>query len=142
MLAGSGLLLIGSLALSLAVSSPTSWTDLAWRLLLVGMGIGLFSSRTMTVIMGVGRDMMAAASTVSNLTARLGTVFGPLIMGITWTIVTSLSTQIVAGIILVDILASATLIFAYLSAIRQDRNPDRPQVQTGTPMAIKTPDHH
>src|SRR6266516_2158264 len=117
-LAGSGLLLIGSLALSLAVSSPTSWTDLAWRLLLVGMGIGLFSSPTMTVIMGVGRDMMAAASTVSNLTARLGTVFGPLIMGITWTIVTSLSTQIVAGIMLVDILASATLILAYLSVSR------------------------
>jgi len=48
----------------------------------------------------------------------------------------------VAGIILVDILASATLIFAYLSASWLDRNPDRPQVQTGTLMAIKTPDHH
>src|SRR6266700_5738780 len=104
-LAGSGLLLIGSLALSLVVSSTTSWTDLAWRLLLVGMGIGLFSSPTMTLIMGVGRDMMAAASTASNLVARLGTVFGPIVMGITWTIVTSLSTQMVAGIILVDILA-------------------------------------
>ncbi|TMI38251.1 MFS transporter [Candidatus Bathyarchaeota archaeon] len=111
MLAGSGLLLIGSLALSLVVSST-------------------------------GRDMMAAASTVSNLVARLGTVFGPIVMGITWTIVTSLSTQMVAGVILVDILASATLIFAYLSASRLDRNPDRPQVQTGTPIAIKTPDHH
>src|SRR5438093_1842819 len=130
-LAGSGLLLIGSLALSLAVSSPTSWTDLAWRLLLVGMGIGLFSSPTMTLIMGVGRDMMAAASTASNLVARLGTVFGPIVMGITWTIVTSLSAQMVAGIILVDILASATLIFAYLSASRLDRNPDRLQVKTG-----------
>src|SRR5437867_2206479 len=116
--------------------------DPARRLLLVGTGIGLFSSPTMTLIMGVGRDMMAAASTVSNLVARLGTVFGPIVMGITWTIVTSLSTQMVAGIILVDILASATLIFAYLSASRLDRNPDRPQVQTGTPMAIKTPDHH
>src|SRR6059036_2413426 len=81
MLAGSGLLLIGSLALSLVVSSTTSWMDLAWRLLLVGMGIGLFSSPTMTLIMGVGRDMMAAASTVSNLVARLGTVFGPIVMG-------------------------------------------------------------
>jgi len=96
----------------------------------------------MTLIVGVGRDMMAAASTASNLVARLGTVFGPIVMGITWTIVTSLSTQMVAGIILVDILASATLIFAYLSASWLDRNPDRPQVQTGTPMAIKTPDHH
>src|SRR5207247_901709 len=142
MLAGSGLLLIGSLALSLVVSSTTSWMDLAWRLLLVGMGIGLFSSPTMTLIVGVGRDMMAAASTASNLVARLGTVFGPIVMGITWTIVTSLSTQMVAGIILVDILASATLIFTYLSASWLDRNPDRPQVQTGTPMAIKTPDHH
>ena len=142
MLAGSGLLLIGSLALSLVVSSTTSWMDLAWRLLLVGMGIGLFSSPTMTLIMGVGRDMMAAASTVSNLVARLGTVFGPIMMGITWTIVTSLSTQMVAGIILVNILASATLIFAYLSASWLDWNPDRLQVQTGRPMAIKTPDHH
>src|SRR5881396_1278058 len=142
MLAGSGLLLIGSLALSLVVSSTTSWMDLAWRLLLVGMGIGLFSSPTMTLIVGVGRDMMAAASTASNLVARLGTVFGPIVMGITWTIVTSLSTQMVAGIILVDILASATLIFAYLPASWLDRNPDRPQAQTGTPMAIKTPDHH
>ncbi len=142
MLAGSGLLLIGSLALSLVVSSTTSWMDLAWRLLLVGMGIGLFSSPTMTLIMGVGRDMMAAASTVSNLVARLGTVFGPIVMGITWTIVTSLPTQMVAGIILVDILALATLIFVYLSASRLDWNPDRLQVQTGRPMAIKTPDHH
>src|SRR5207247_11405328 len=75
MLAGSGLLLIGSLALSLVVSSTTSWMDLAWRLLLVGMGIGLFSRPTVTMIVGVGRDMMAAASTASNLVARLGTVF-------------------------------------------------------------------
>ncbi|HKI75854.1 MAG TPA: MFS transporter, partial [Candidatus Bathyarchaeia archaeon] len=139
MLAGSGLLLIGSLALSLVVSSTTSWTDLAWRLLLVGMGlvgmgIGLFSSPTMTLIMAVGRDMMAAASTASNLVARLGTVFGPIVMGITWTIVRSLSAQMVAGILLVDILASATLIFAYLPASWLDRNPDRPQAQTGTPM--------
>src|SRR5207247_4810285 len=73
MLAGSGLLLIGSLALSLVVSSTTSWMALAWRLFLVGMGIGLFSSPTITLIMVFELAMVPAASTASNLFACLAT---------------------------------------------------------------------
>src|SRR2546422_8188294 len=84
-LTGSGLLLVGLLLLTLLVQSPTSELDLAWRLLLIGMGIGLFTGPNQTRLMSVGaRETMAAASALSNLVSRLGTVCGPLVLGLVW----------------------------------------------------------
>jgi predicted MFS family arabinose efflux permease len=134
--AGSSLMLLGSLALSLVISSTTSELDLAWRLLLIGMGIGLFSSPTMTIIMGLaGRSMMPAASALSNLAARLGTVFGPLAMGTTWSILTSLSAQMTVGIVLVDSLGFASLLFALLSLSYLPQHPERSTAQAIIPIA-------
>lgn len=84
MLAGSVLIVLGVLSLSLVLSSRTSELNLAWRLLLVGSGIGLFSSPNSTMLIGFGgRESMASASALLNFGARLGSVVGPLVLGLT-----------------------------------------------------------
>jgi MFS transporter, DHA2 family, multidrug resistance protein len=121
-LTGSSLLLVGLLLLTLIVQSPTSALDLAWRLLLVGMGIGLFSGPNQTSLMSVGtRETMGAASALSNLGARIGSVCGPLVLGLTWTFLTSLSAQMGVGILVVDGFAVLNLLFAWLSIQRRSR---------------------
>src|SRR5215467_379181 len=81
-LTGSGLLLAGLIALTLIVQAPTTELDLTWRLLLSGMGIGLFTGPNQARLMSTGtRETMGAASALSNLVARLGTVCGPLGVG-------------------------------------------------------------
>ena len=118
-LIGSGMLLLGVLVLSFVATSKISELDLAWRLLLIGAGIGLFSSPNQTVIMSLGgREMMGAASALSNFSARLGTVFSPLVIGITWSFLATFSVQIRAGALIVDSLAVATFFFALLSALK------------------------
>src|SRR5215831_390034 len=77
-LIGSGLLLVGLLLLTSVSGSHTTELDLAWRLLLIGMGIGLFSGPNQALLMSVGkREMMGAASALSNLGTRIGSVCGP-----------------------------------------------------------------
>jgi MFS family permease len=116
-LAGVGLLLGGILALSFITTSRTSELDIAWRLILIGAGIGLFSSPNQTVIMSVGgRETMGAASALSNLSARLGTVFSPLIFGSTWSLIAGFSAQMASGTFIVVVLALAAFILGLLSA--------------------------
>src|SRR5207237_3300528 len=99
LLAGSGLLLVGLVALTLIVRSPTAELDLAWRLLLSGIGIGLFTSPNQTRLMSVGaREAMGAASALSNLVSRLGSVCGPLGVGLVWSFLASFSAQMDGGL--------------------------------------------
>ncbi|MDA4117644.1 MAG: MFS transporter, partial [Thaumarchaeota archaeon] len=115
-IAGTGLMVLGAVSLSLVVSSRTSEFDLAWRLLMLGGGIGLFSSSNSTVLIGFGgRESMATASALLNLGARLGTVIGPLVMGLTWASVAGLPAQIAFGMLIVDVFAVMTLLSAALS---------------------------
>jgi predicted MFS family arabinose efflux permease len=121
-LTGSGLLLAGLIALTLIVQAPTTELDLAWRLLLSGMGIGLFTGPNQTRLMSVGaRETMGAASALSNLVARLGTVCGPLGVGLLWTFLASESAQMIVGILLIDGFAVLNLLFAWLSIQRRAR---------------------
>src|SRR6266704_2910072 len=114
-LTGSGLLLVGLLLLTLVAQSHTSELDLAWRLLLIGMGLGLFSGPNLTLIMSAGtRETMGAASALSNLVSRLGSVCGPLALGITWIFLASFSSQIGVGILVIDGFAVLNLLFAWL----------------------------
>jgi MFS transporter, DHA2 family, multidrug resistance protein len=118
-LIGVTLLLTGILALSLVTGSRTSEPDIVWRLMLIGAGIGLFSSPTQTVIMSAGRrELMGAASALSNLSARLGTVFSPLVIGVIWSLVASFSAQMESGTFIVIGLAFVTFILAVLSALK------------------------
>jgi DHA2 family multidrug resistance protein-like MFS transporter len=110
MLMGAVLFLLGAASLSIAVSSRTSELDLIWRLLLIGCGIGLFSSPTSTIIMGFGgREAMAAASSLTNLAARLGTVVGSVAIGIAWTFTSGIAAQVAVAMLIVDALALSTL---------------------------------
>ena len=121
-LTGSGLLLVGLIMLTLIVQSPTAELDLAWRLLLVGIGIGLFTGPNQTLLMSAGaRETMGAASALSNLGARIGSVCGPLVLGLTWTFFASFSTQMGVGILVVDGFAVLNLLFAWLSIQRRAR---------------------
>ena len=114
-LTGSGLLLAGLLLLTLVVQSRTSELDLAWRLLLIGIGMGLFSGPNLTLIMSAGTwETMGAASALSNLGSRLGSVCGPLALGITWTFLASFSAQISVGMLVIDGFAVLNLLFAWL----------------------------
>jgi MFS family permease len=118
-LIGSGLALFGAFMVSMAVTTRTSELDIAWRLFLLGAGMGLFSSPNSTAIMSSGgREMMGAAGALVNLSARLGTVFSPLVMGITWSLLATFSAQMTVGMVIVDVLALATFIFAISSAMK------------------------
>jgi len=122
-LAGSGLLFAGLLLLSLVVQTHTSELDLAWRLLLIGSGIGLFSGPNQTLLMSTGpRETMGAASALSNLGSRLASVCGPLALGITWTFLASLSAQIDAGILVIDAFSVLNLFFAWLAVAKRSRS--------------------
>ncbi len=115
-LTGSGLLLVGVLLLTLIAQSPTTELDLAWRLLLIGMGIGLFTGPNQTLLMSAGtRETMGAASALSNLGSRLGSVCGPLMVGLTWTFLASFSAQMGAGMLIINGFAVLNLLFAWLS---------------------------
>jgi predicted MFS family arabinose efflux permease len=121
-LTGSGLLLAGLLLLTLIVQSPTSELDLAWRLLLIGMGIGLFTSPNQTAPVSFGApETIGAASALSVLVARLGTVCDPLLVGLGWTFLASESAQMGVGILLIDGFAVLNLLFAWLSIQRRAR---------------------
>ena len=123
-LTGSGLLLVGLIALTLIVQSPTAELDLAWRLLLVGIGIGLFTSPNQTRLMSVGaREAMGAASALSNLVSRLGSVCGPLGVGLVWTFLASFSAQMAVGMLIIDGFAVLNLLFAWVSAFIPLTNP-------------------
>jgi DHA2 family multidrug resistance protein-like MFS transporter len=135
-LAGSGLLLTGLLMLTFVIRSATSAFDLAWRLLLIGVGIGLFTGPNQTLLMSAGaRETMGAASALSNFGSRLATVCGPLVMGFTWTLLTSFSAQMMGGILLIDGFALLNLLFAWLSLQR------KPQDVSTESEAVRNPSH-
>lgn len=115
-LTGSGLLLAGLLLLTLVARSRTTELDLAWRLLLIGMGVGLFSGPNQALLMSVGkRETMGAASALSNLGTRIGSVCGPLVLGLTWTSLANFSAQVSVGMLIIVGFAALNLLFAWLS---------------------------
>ncbi len=125
-LAGSVLIFLGALLLSFAVSARSSGLDLAWRLLLLGGGIGLFSSPNSTFLIGFGgREAMPSSSALLNLGARLGSVIGPLVMGLTWAVIAGLSAQILFGMLVVNAFAALTFLSAVLSVRSQPRKQSR-----------------
>jgi DHA2 family multidrug resistance protein-like MFS transporter len=116
------MLLAGLITLTLVVQRPASVFDLAWRLLLAGMGLGLFNGPNQTLLMSAGsRETMGAASALSNLGARIGSISGPLAVGITWSFLASLSTQMVVGMLVLDAFAMLNILFAWLSVLSRSR---------------------
>ena len=64
---------------------------------------------------------MGAASALSNLGGRLGSVCGPLVIGLTWTFLASFSAQIGVGMLIIDGFAVLNLLFAWLSVRRRSQ---------------------
>nr|HET6903527.1 MFS transporter [Ktedonobacteraceae bacterium] len=123
-LVGSGLLLAGLILLSLVLSHPTSVLDLAWRLLLVGVGIGIFNGPNQTLLMSVGtRESMGAASALSNLSARLGSVIGPSILSLIWFFLPGYPQQMSIGMLVLALLGMLTVLCAWLVRPAQTEDP-------------------
>ncbi|MBE3561399.1 MAG: MFS transporter [Ktedonobacteraceae bacterium] len=114
-LAGAGLILVGALMLSLALMQATSALDLSWRLLLVGVGLGLFNGPNQTLLMSAGtRETMGAASALSNLSARLGSVLGPLLLGAAWFVLPATAMQMSIGVVVLVTLSASNVLCAWL----------------------------
>jgi len=110
-LSGAAMILLGIMSLSLVLAHKTTELDLVWRLLLVGSGIGLFSSPNSTVLIGfAGRNSMASASALVNLGARVGSVLGPLLIGSAWAFSPELSGRVEFGCLILSVLAFLTLV--------------------------------
>jgi MFS transporter, DHA2 family, multidrug resistance protein len=116
-LIGSSLLLVGLLLLGLVLVEPTAALNCAWRLLLIGAGIGLFTGPNQTLLMSAGpRETMASASALSNLSARLGSVIGPLALGILWGLLPGMDRQMVGGVTALTLLAAFTVLAAWIAS--------------------------
>jgi MFS family permease len=114
-LAGSGLVLIALLLISLVLAHSSSVLDLTWRLLLVGIGMGLFNGPNQTLLMSVGtRATMGAASALSNLSARLGSVFGPVLLSVTWSFLPTSALRMSIGGDVCVTLAALSVLCAWL----------------------------
>jgi len=132
-LTGSGLVLVGVLLLSLVLVHPTSVFDLTWRLLLVGIGMGLFNGPNQTLLMSAGtKETMGAASALSNLSARLGSVFGPLLLSIIWSFLPSSTLHMSAGGVVFVALAVLSVLCAWLVRPQPDYNPAKTESAPST----------
>lgn len=92
---GGGLLLL--------VPLDTGWSlaDVAWRLGLLGLGMGLFSGPNQSAIMAFApRQLMGTVSGLSGLGRNLGFALGPALATIAWTFSGSGLGGIRAGLIL------------------------------------------
>ena len=92
---GAGLLLL--------VPLDTGWSplDVAWRLGLLGLGMGLFSGPNQSAIMGFApRQAMGTVSGLSGLGRNLGFALGPALATIVWTLSGSGLLGIRAGLLL------------------------------------------
>jgi DHA2 family multidrug resistance protein-like MFS transporter len=77
---GAGLLLL--------VPLDTRWSpvDVAWRLGIIGLGMGLFAGPNQSAIMGFApRQVMGTVSGLSGLGRNLGFALGPALATIIWT---------------------------------------------------------
>jgi MFS family permease len=105
---GAGLLLL------LPLDTGWSLADVAWRLGLIGLGMGLFSGPNQSAIMGFApRHVMGTVSGLSGLGRNLGFALGPALATIAWTVGGSGITGIRTGLLLLlTITACGTLVVA------------------------------
>ncbi len=92
---GAGLLLL--------VPLDTRWSlaDVAWRLGLLGLGMGLFAGPNQSAVMGFApRQVMGTVSGLSGLGRNLGFALGPALATIVWTVSGSGLSGIRAGLVL------------------------------------------
>jgi MFS family permease len=117
---GAGLLLL--------VPLDTRWSlaDVAWRLGLLGLGMGLFAGPNQSATMGFApRQMMGTVSGLSGLGRNLGFALGPALATIVWTVSGSGLSGLRAGLVLMIAVTglgalSATLVRSAPRRISED----------------------
>ena len=91
----------GGLLLLLPLDTGWSLADVAWRLGLLGLGMGLFAGPNQSAIMGFApRQLMGTVSGLSGLGRNLGFALGPALATIVWTVSGSGVGGIRAGLLL------------------------------------------
>jgi MFS transporter, DHA2 family, multidrug resistance protein len=124
MLAGMILMLVGLFTLVAAIGQPTTGLNIAWRLLLIGFGSGLFFGPNRAYLMSVGsRKSMGAASAVANVSQNIGVVCGPILVSIIWTLFANPGMQMVVGISLLAVCAATGLLLSWLSTRKRVAEP-------------------
>ena len=75
----------GSLVLLLPLSAEWSSVDVAWRLGLIGIGVGLFTGPVQTALMSAApAHLMGTAGALSGLARSLGFALGPALASAVW----------------------------------------------------------
>jgi len=91
----------GGLLLLVPLDTGWSFADVAWRLGLLGLGMGLFAGPNQSAIMGFApRQVMGTVSGLSGLGRNLGFALGPALATIVWTVSGSGLGGIRAGLLL------------------------------------------
>jgi MFS family permease len=78
---------IAAVGLTMLVPLAEDWrpSDVAWRLAVIGAGIGLFTAPNQTTLMaGAPKQMMATVGASSSLIRQLGLSLGPALATLTW----------------------------------------------------------
>ena len=116
MLIGLTLALLGLTSLALVVGQPTVGINMAWRLLLTGCGAGLFFGPNRTLLMSTGtRETMGAASALANVGQNIGLVCGPILISVTWALLTVPTIQMIGGMLLLIAVCCICLLLTWLA---------------------------
>nr|WP_052477650.1 MFS transporter [Kibdelosporangium sp. MJ126-NF4] len=118
-LLGAALFTVG-LALLLPMDSSWSVADLSWRLLLAGLGNGLFNAPNMAMAMTYAPPrLLATTGSSTSLARQLGFALGPALATLMW----SFSSYQAAGMRAAMILATALSALSVIALVRM-RLPD------------------
>jgi MFS family permease len=130
---------IATLGLALIVPLSESWrpVDVAWRLAVIGAGIGLFNAPNQTILMSSApKQMMATMGASSSLIRQLGLSLGPALATLIW----SLNDYQTSGMRIGLGTAIAAALIAGASAVRRPRPIGMPELTDTAPSAQPSPD--
>lgn len=116
-------LMVGSLLPMLTLGPETTTADLAWRMALLGIGMGLFNSPNMTALLNAIPPRHAGTvGGVTNLARTLGGTLGPAVAALGWTLGSGGTSGFRIGVVTLVALTAAA--FAALLAARSTAGPE------------------
>ncbi|WND39738.1 MFS transporter [Streptomyces sp. BB1-1-1] len=120
--AWGGALTVAALLPMLTLAPDAGLTDLAWRMVLLGIGMALFNSPNMTAILDATPDNHAGTvGGLTNLARTLGTTLGPALAALGWTLGSGGTSGFRGGVWALSLLTLVAFA-ALLAAVRAGRS--------------------